>query len=180
MRARNVIGRELRARGRMTRAVRIEPRMQLQTACMRFAHRELERIVKRFGRTALLTREILGPRLERGLVERVASRTHMQNEGIETELARSIELTDQLDLLRIDRQAGPRGPVDIRDGGNPHATELADDRRRSNPGRGRNQRWGTAGQACGSQRGHDPRRGYDVVDSCAEGLEIVYRRALNC
>src|SRR5687768_18557471 len=103
----------------MTSAVRIEPRMQLQTACMRFAHGELERIVKRLGRTALLTREILRPWLERRLVERVASWTDMQNEGIETELARSIEQTDQLDLLRIDRQARPRGPVDIGDGGNP-------------------------------------------------------------
>src|SRR5688572_25785030 len=110
----------------MTRAVRIEPRMQLQTACMRFAHGKSERIVKRFGRTALLTREILGPWLERRLVERVASRTNMQNEGIEAELARSIQQTNQLDLLRIDRQARPRRPVDIGDSGNPDATELAD------------------------------------------------------
>src|SRR5687768_929307 len=122
----------------MTSAVRVEPRVELQTACMRFAHGKLERIVKRLGRTALLAREILGPRLERRLVERVAGRTHMQNEGIETELARSIEQTDQLDLLRIDRQAGPRWPVDIGDGGNPDTTELADDRRRSR--RGRNHR----------------------------------------
>src|SRR6478672_8362121 len=100
----------------MTRAVRIEPCMQLQPACMRFADGKLERIVKRFGRSSLLTAEILGPRLERGLVERVASRTHMQNECIETELARSIEQTNQLDLLRIDRQTGPRRPVDVGDG----------------------------------------------------------------
>src|SRR5688500_5582151 len=107
MPARNVIGRERRPRGRMTGAVGIEPCMQLQAACMRFAHGKSERIPKRFGRTALLTREILGPWLERRLIERVASRTDMQNEGIETEVARSIELTDQLDLLRIDRQARP-------------------------------------------------------------------------
>src|SRR5687767_7978441 len=104
MPAPNVLGRKRRARGRMTRAVRIEPRVQLQAACMRLAHGKSERIVKRFGRTALLTGEILGPRLERRLVERVTSGTDMQNEGIETELARSIEQTDQLDLLRIDRQ----------------------------------------------------------------------------
>src|SRR5688572_12671467 len=152
MRARDVIGREGRARGRMTRAVRIEPRMQLQTASMRFAHRELEGIVKRFGRSALFTREILGPRLERRLVKRVSSRTHMQDEGIETELARSIEETDQLGLLRIDRQTGPRGPVDIGDGGNPDTTELADDRRRSTRGRNQSRRGSTAGQPRGSKR----------------------------
>src|SRR5688500_13356069 len=110
----------------MARAVWIEPRMQLQTACMRFAHGKSEGIVERFGGTALITREILGPWLERRLVERVASRTDMQDEGIETELARSIEQTDKLDLLRIDRQARPRRPVDIGDSGNPDATELAD------------------------------------------------------
>src|SRR5688500_11530650 len=162
----------------MTRAVGIEPRMQLETACMRLAHGKSERIVKRLGRTALLTREILGPWLERRLVERVASWTDMQNEGIETELARSIEQTDQLDLLRIHRQAGPRGPVDIGDGGNPDTTELADDRRRSR--RGRNQRWtgSTAGQQRGSQGVHHPGRGHDGDDSDAERWEVVYRLEL--
>src|SRR5687767_6497359 len=155
----------------MTRAVRIEPRMQLQTARMRFAHGKSERIVKRLGCTALLTREILRPWLERRLVERVASRTDMQNESIETELARSIEQTNQLDLLRIYGQARPRWPVDIGDCGNPDATELADYRRRSIRGRrGRNQRrrGSAAGQPRESKGPHHSGRGHDVIDSCEE------------
>src|SRR5687768_16955523 len=147
----------------MTRAVRIEPRVQLQSACMRFAHRKSERIVKRFGRTALLTGEILGPWLERGLVERVTSRADMQNEGIESELARSIEQTNQLDLLRIYGQARPRWPVDIGDCGNPDATELADYGRRSIRGRrGRNQRrrGSAAGQPPESKGRHHSGRGH--------------------
>src|SRR5688500_1198374 len=149
----------------MTRTVRIEPRMQLQAACMRFAHGKSERIVKRFGRTALLTREILGPWLQRRLVERVASRTDVQNERIETELARSIEQTNQLDLLRIYGQARPRWPVDIGDCGNPDAAELTDYRRRSTRGRrGRNQRRGgsAAGQPRESKGRRHSGRGHDA------------------
>src|SRR5688500_12918027 len=151
----------------MTRAVRIEPRVQLQAACMRFAHGKSERIVKRFGRTALLTGEILGPWLERGLVERVTSGTDMQNEGIESELARPIEQTNQLDLLRIYGQARPRRPVDIGDSGNPDATELADCRRRSTRDRrGRNQRrrGSAAGQPRESKGRHHSGRGHDVIE----------------
>src|SRR5690606_39411240 len=67
----------------MPRAVRIEPRMQLEAARMRLANRELERIVPGVRRTALLTGQVRRPRLQLRRVQRIRSRTHVQHDGVQ-------------------------------------------------------------------------------------------------
>src|SRR5450759_1795804 len=130
MRDADVVPRRSGPGGRMTRAVGIEPRVQLQTAPMRFIDRELERIVVRVRGASHLTRQILRPRLVRRWVKGIGSRPNLENHGVESELHGAVEDVEQLLLLLPRRQPRFRRPVDILDRRYPDASEFVPNWRR--------------------------------------------------
>lgn len=76
---------------------------------------------------------------------------------VEVGACRTVEDLDELRLLFLDRETAPRGPVDVRDGRDPNATELARNRRRVGGRRG--------ARACGSHDGQCEEKGVDDLES---------------
>src|SRR5437667_7945091 len=114
----------------MMRAVRIEPRVQLECALRRLGHREFERIVPRIRCLAHLTSQVFRPRLIGRRVQRVGSRTHLQDDRIQPESNCPIENSQQLVFLFLRRKSGLRGPVDVLDRCHPYTSEFASNWRR--------------------------------------------------
>ena len=75
-----------RARARVPRAIRVEPRVQLESALVRLLDRERERIVVRLAARGPATPvRYCGPRLVRRVVQRVGRGTNLQDDGVEIE-----------------------------------------------------------------------------------------------
>jgi hypothetical protein len=126
-RAEQVRRRETRAVGRVARAERVDPRMELEAARVRLLYRERERVVPGIG--ALRPREQRRPRLDRRPVDGVGRRPHLQDHGIEAGARRTIENAEELGALLIGAERRPRWPVDVRDGRHPEPAHLALDGR---------------------------------------------------
>ncbi len=124
MRVDNVIRREHQLGRKQRRAIRIEPRVQFQTALVRFRHGKFERIVKRFRRLAHGAGEIVRPRLEFRRIKSIARRTHLENHRVQVQLHRAIQQGEQFLLLLLHRQARFRWPVNISHRRNPRAAEF--------------------------------------------------------
>src|SRR5262249_35914119 len=86
---------------------------------------ELQWVVVRAGRLAEGAAEVLGPRLEFGGVQGVGHRPHLENDRVQFQLDTAVEQGEQLGLLAVGGEPFLRGPVDVGDGGDPDATELA-------------------------------------------------------
>src|ERR1035441_11041320 len=94
----------------MMRAERIEPRVQFQSAFMRLGDGEGERIVERRRRAALNAGEIFRPRLDAGLIKRIARGTHLKNDAVQLQRRRAVEDGDEFNLLLRGGEAGLRRP----------------------------------------------------------------------
>ena len=127
--ARNVGARQRRLGVGVSRAIRIEPRMQLEIARMRFRDRERERIPERHRRAPLCPRKILRPRFDFRRVQRVGRRTNLKQHRVELERGRAVEECNELGLLFGRGQRALGGPVDIGDRRHPDATKFARQRR---------------------------------------------------
>src|SRR5438046_10670980 len=99
MRDADVRRRDGRFRRRMSRAIWIEPGVELESAVVRFSYGESKRIPIWIGRLSHLAGEILGPRLQLRIVERIRRWTNLENYGVEVECGRAVEYCDQLVLL---------------------------------------------------------------------------------
>ncbi len=131
---RRVLGHEL-GRVRLHRhAVRVVPGVDLEVALVALLDDEPERVVARV--LALDAREVLRPRLVRARPERVRRRAHLDEHGVETEVARDVEPVQQLGLLLLGREPGRRRPVDVDDARDPHRAQLALAGRRGRAARG--------------------------------------------
>ena len=130
MRPGDVVGRGWRFGLRMRGTERIEPRVQFQSALVRLGNGKRERIVKRFRRTALNAGEIFRPRLDRRGIHRIGDIAHLEHHGVQVQLHRAVEQGGEFGLLLGDGQAGPGGPVNVRDRGDPRGAEFARRRRR--------------------------------------------------
>src|SRR5690349_18705706 len=100
-----MVGRRRRFAGWMVRAVRVEPRMELETTLVGLGDSELERIVPRIWRPTHSPGEILGPRLIWRGVQRVGRRPDLQNHRVQMEPRSPIEDSEQFVLLFLRRQA---------------------------------------------------------------------------
>src|ERR1700694_1696790 len=113
----------------MTRAVRVEPRVQLEPSSVRFIDREFEWIIVRARCASHLARQVFRPRLVGRCVQRIGGWPYLQNHGVESELHRAIEHLEQLLLLLTRRQPRFRWPVNVLNGSYPSRSELAPNRR---------------------------------------------------
>ena len=147
---RNVSRRRGRDRGRRARAIRVEPRVKLQPARMRTLDRERERVPEGLRRDALRAAQHLGPRLERGRIERVGGGPHLEDHRVRVQRREGVEKRDELLPLPGCRKSRCRRPVEVSDRRHPHASQLAA-RRASAPVH-------AAGLAAGAPRRPDERR----------------------
>src|SRR5690349_16208813 len=98
--------------------------MELDPAPMRFFDPHLQWIVEGLWRLALLSRQILGPRLQLRGIESVGARANLEHEGVEVQLLRAIDDADDLRLLLLDRQSLSARPVDVGDRRDPRCAKL--------------------------------------------------------
>ena len=108
----------------MARAIGIEPGVKLEAALMSLLHRQREGIVERRRRTPHLPGEILGPGLDPRSIEGISRRPHLQENGVQPQLLRTVQQRQQLGLLLLRGQAGPRRPVDVLHRRNPYPPEF--------------------------------------------------------
>jgi hypothetical protein len=112
------------------RAVRIEPRVQLESTLVRLLDRERQRIPRRLRPSPLPPRDVLRPRLVRRRIQRIGPRPNMKHDRVHIERDGPVENGQQLALLFPGRQPGLRRPIDIPDRRDPHRPEFPVDRRR--------------------------------------------------
>ena len=82
-------------------AIGINPRVQLHTATVALLHHPLQRVPVGIGTAALLARQIVAPRLQRTLVQRVALRPHLEDDGITAILLQLVQLVRQRTLHHL-------------------------------------------------------------------------------
>ena len=116
------------------RAVRVEPRVQLQAALVRLLDGEGQRIVERLRRLAHRAGEILRPGLDAGGIERVAGGPDLEDDGVQLELDGPVEHGHQFRFLLLGAQRLLGGPIDVRDRRDPGAAEFPQRRRRDDAG----------------------------------------------
>ena len=78
--------------------IRINPGMKLHTATMTLVYHPLQGVPIGIRLLALLTRQIVAPRLQRALIEGVAFRTNLKNDGITAVVLQDVELMGQCTL----------------------------------------------------------------------------------
>ena len=115
-------------------AKRVEPRVQLDAARVRFLYGIGQRIVRRTRRLARLSGEKCRPRRVLRRIHRVAGEPDMEDQRVESDRRHVVEHRAQLGALRVRRQAGGRRPIAkpaIPDWRRPRRAKLARHRRRS-------------------------------------------------
>ena len=110
---------------RITSTIRIEPRVQLEAALVRFSHGKGEWIPSWFRRPTLPPRQVLRPRFETRLIERIGAGTDLENDRVEMELDGLVQDREQLRLLCPAIEIGARWPVDVANSGDPRRAQLA-------------------------------------------------------
>ena len=73
----------------------INPCVQLHIALMTLLYHPLQRVPIRLGRPTLLARQIVAPRLQLTLIECIALRAHLEDDGITTILLQFVQLVAQ-------------------------------------------------------------------------------------
>ncbi len=111
-------------------AERIDPGVEIDAPAVGAADPIGQRVVSRAGRGALGAREERRPRLDVGLVQRVAGRADLEEDRVEFQAGALVEDAIDLGLLFAGREPRDAGPVDVVHGRDPHPPELAGGHRR--------------------------------------------------
>ena len=109
----------------LARAVGIEPSVEFDSRAMRLFDPVRQRVVA--WAFALGTAEVLAPGFEPAVIERVGTGAHLQDEGVQAQLACPCHRGAHLSLLLGVCQALAAGPIDIGHRGHPGGPELARD-----------------------------------------------------
>ena len=154
-------------------AERIEPGVEFQAALVAGVHGKSQGIIIGLGRLAHFAGEILRPRLDFGIVERVAAGADLQDDGVDMQPDGEVENGEEFGLLPGGVQAGPGGPIQIVDGRHPKTAKFPRGRgRRAGRGlarRGRGpgrQRGGGAGRRGGATREEQDCQPQDLAHPC--------------
>src|SRR5262245_59253447 len=99
--------------------------MELEPAPVRLLDRKRVRILLWLERASLPPGQILRPRLELVIVQRVGARANVEHDRVHLQRHRPIEDREQLLLLFPRAERGLRRPVDVVDGRDPDAAKLA-------------------------------------------------------
>jgi hypothetical protein len=69
--------------------------------------------------------QVVRPRFQRRVVERIGHGPHLEDDGVQAEVTRCVEDAQHFRLRLRGGQVASRWPVHVPDGGHPHAAELA-------------------------------------------------------
>jgi len=102
----------------------IDPGVELEAAFVGFGDGKSQGIIIGRGRDTHGAGEILGPRLDPGIVEGVAAGTDLQQDGVEMQLSDAVEDGEEFLFLLSAAEAGTGGPVLVVYGGHPDAAKF--------------------------------------------------------
>ena len=129
----------------------IEPGVEFQAAPVAFGDGESQGIIIRLGGEAHFAGEKGRPRLDFGIVKRVAAGADLEEDGVQMEEGGAVEDGEEFGFLLAGVQAGMGGPIEVLECRHPEAAEFA-------LGRGRRPGQGGAGRGGFRQRGGGARR----------------------
>ena len=99
----------------------IEPRVKFQSAAVALGDGERQGIVIRLRREAHFACQECRPRLQFGIVQRVAAGADLEDDGVQVQLDGAVEDGNQLGFLPAGGQARTGGPIQILEARHPEA-----------------------------------------------------------
>ncbi len=166
LRFRNMVRRRRGFRGGMQRAKRVKPRMQFESPFMRFVHCKRQRIIVWLRCLTHFSGQILRPRFDLRIVERVAVGPHLKYHRVELQRCRFFQHGHQFRLLSLSRKSRLARPVEVSDGRYPDPAKLT--KRRGRYHRGGNKREGGTRYLAGESGADKQDDSRDPQSSCSQ------------